>query len=105
MLNEKFDFSITSWRYSLWIKWFAPEVKNLQVGQYKVSSPITLREFFSTTLTKPVHTDETITILPGWNIYDIDSYLADKKLAKTGDFLSNIANNYSLYEEEFDFLR
>ncbi len=63
-LDEKLDFNISHWRYTLWIKWFAPEVDNLQIGEYKTEAPTTLREFFSTTLAKPTHTDETITILP-----------------------------------------
>lgn len=83
VLDEKFDLGIASWRYNLWIKWFAPKVPNLQIGEYKVSNPVNLTEFFTTTLNKPIHTDETITILPGWNVYDIDAYLSGKNILKT----------------------
>jgi hypothetical protein len=37
---------------------------------------VTLEEALRTSLLKPIHTDITITILPGWNKYDIDAYLA-----------------------------
>lgn len=82
-LDDKFDFAVATWRYDLWIKYFAPRVPNLQIGEYKVNSPTTLVEFFTKTLNKPIHTDETITILPGWNIYDIDAYLAEKNILRT----------------------
>lgn len=103
-LDEKFEFWISHWRYNLWLKWFAPEVKNLQIGEYNTEDPIKLEDFFTNTLTKPIHTDQTITILPGWNIYDIDDYLARKQILKWGEFVSTVASDFSLYQKNFSFL-
>jgi cell division protein YceG involved in septum cleavage len=55
----------------------------LQAGSYKLDADKTLMEVFEKTLTKPTYDDLTITILPGWNIYDIDASLAEKKITKT----------------------
>ncbi len=104
-LDEKFDLPVSSWRYSLWIKWFAPEIKNLQVGEYRVTLPTDLETFFTSNLTKPNHIDETITILPWWNIYDIDEYLSWKNIIPKWEFLKNMVDNYSKYEAQFDFLK
>lgn len=104
-LPTSFDFDIATWRYRLWIKFFAPEVINLQVGEYRVDTPTTLTDFFRNTLTSPTHTDQTITILPGWNIYDIDDYLANKQILAAGDFITESTLNISVLAEEFSFLK
>ena len=104
-IAENFDFPVASWRYTLWLKWFAPVIPNLQIGEYRVDRPITLEVFFTETLSHPSHTDQSIMILPGWNIYDIDEYLAQKKVLKTGEFVAQAANDFSLYVEDFPFLK
>lgn len=103
-IPKSFDFDIAAWRYRLWIKFFAPEVTNLQVWEYRINEPVTLRLFFSDSLSNPVHTDQTITILPGWNIYDIDDYLARKELIAAGEFITETSMNLSTLAEEFSFL-
>ena len=87
------------------MKFFAPEVANLQVGEYRLNEPITLTRFFTESLNKPVHTDQTITILPGWNIYDIDDYFARKELLTAGEFITEVAMNMSMLAEEYTFLK
>jgi hypothetical protein len=37
---------------------------------------VTLGTLFEKILSNPLAKDLTITILPGWNIYDIDAYLS-----------------------------
>jgi cell division protein YceG involved in septum cleavage len=51
-----------------------------------------------------VHTDITITILPGWNMYDIDSYLSDKKIIPTGAFLIAARDNFATFQTKYSFL-
>jgi hypothetical protein len=48
--------------------------------------------------------DITITILPGWNMYDIDSYLSDKKIIPTGAFLLAARDNFSTFQTKYTFL-
>ena len=75
-LPEHLDISIPSWKYKLWIRFFAPKPPNLQAGIYQVTKSITLEESFGSVLKQPTSLDQTITILPGWNIYDIDATLS-----------------------------
>ena len=104
-LPESLELSVADWRYKLWLKYLAPEIKNLQAGGYKLESDMTLREVFATTLQKPVYTDLTITILPGWNSYDIDDYLYRKDIIEDpGDFLLTLRDNFSKYQAEYPFL-
>ena len=42
-----------------------------------------IENLFKNTLVKPLYNDLTITILPGWNMYDIDTYLSEKKIIET----------------------
>lgn len=103
-LNATLELGISSWRYKLWIRFFA-EKPTLQAGQYVVTSGTTLSDFFLKNLKRPTYTDTTITIIPGWNIYDIDQYLSSKWLSKTGDVIATMNMNFALYEKDFPFLK
>lgn len=103
-LNEEFDFWIPAWRYKLWMELFANK-PNLQVWQYVVAPKTSLSDFFSKNLKRPTYTDISITILPGWNIYDIDAYLANKGISKVGDVLSTMVMNFPTYQEDYPFLQ
>lgn len=74
-------------------------------GEYSAERWTTIQEFFTETISKPVHTDLTIMILPGWNMYDIDAYLADKNIITTGEFLRVASDRFSEYQKQFDFLK
>lgn len=82
-LNSGLKWGISPWRYSLWVKYWAPEDITILPGAFDAARGTTVETFFTKTLAKPVHTDITITILPGWNMYDIDNYLSEKNIAKT----------------------
>lgn len=87
------------------MKYFAPKIENLQAGGYKVDSTLELSEVFRTILVKPVFTDLTITILPGWNSYDIDDYLYRKDIIENpGDFLMALRDGFGKYQSEYTFL-
>lgn len=97
---------ISSLRYSLWIRFFAPKDIIIKVWTYEVSRGTTLMGFFTETLKKPKYTDLTITILPWWNIYDIDNYLLSKNIIKQpGEFITEMEINKSFYEEKYPFLK
>ena len=104
-LDSSLKLDIPEWKYKLWVKYFAPEIKNLQAGGYKVENTMELREVFTKVLVKPVYTDLTITILPGWNSYDIDDYLYRKDIIQDpGDFLLALRDNFSKYQKDYSFL-
>lgn len=92
-------------RYKLWLKYFAPSIPRLQAGTYKISKNTTLSSVIGEVLTSPVYTDITITILPGWNMYDIDSYLSDKHILPTWAFLIAGRDNFASFGEKYSFLK
>lgn len=67
------DVESDSLAYRVWLKFFAPSV-SLKQGTYILGSDTTLSRLFENELKKPSFEDREITILPGWNIYDIQSY-------------------------------
>lgn len=106
-LNEvpkTLNLNIASWRYKLWVKYISPSVPKLQAGTYEVDKTTTLSEVFSSVLTKPVVTDLTITILPGWNIYDIDDALANKKIIEPGALLLAARDHFTSLQSKYSFL-
>lgn len=103
-LNTRLAWWIADWRYKLWIRYFAPDDIELRVGEYLPERGTTVEGFFTKTLKKPEHSDITITILPGWNMYDIDAYLVEKNIIQTGDFLRTATDRMDEYREKFGFL-
>ncbi len=105
-LPKSLDITISPWKYKLWVKYFAPKIENLQAWGYRVENNTSLESVFSTILTKPIFTDLTITILPGWNSYDIDDYLYRKDIIENpGDFLLALQENFIEYQKEYPFLQ
>ncbi len=104
VLSDKLGFGIASWRYRLWIRFFAPSTIVMQAGTYETTVPISIADFLTKTIVKPLSVDQAITILPGWNSYDIDAYLAWKNIGGVGDFLDTARINFSTYQQDFPFL-
>lgn len=102
-LNDKLALGIDPMRYKLYIKFFAPDV-SIQAGGFSASSGTTLETFLTETLKTPSYTDLTITIIPGWNMWDLDAYLASKDIGAPGDFLTTVQLNFAQYQKEFAFL-
>lgn len=105
VLNDKLGFGVASWRYRLWLKFFAPQNIIVNVGTYETTSNITIETFLTKTLTKPLYVDQTITILPGWNIYDIDAYIASKWIGWVWELLDTARINFWKYQTDFPFLK
>lgn len=103
-LNTKFKWGIAPWRYTLWVKYFAPKDIVLNIWEYVAERWVTVSQFFTETIATPVHSDLTITILPGWNMYDIDAYLVEKNISKTGEFLRVAADRFSEYQAKYTWL-
>ncbi len=86
------------------MKFFAPAV-SLNAGGYTVDAPTTLHEFLVTTLKNPSYSDLTITVLPGWNMWDMDEYFAKEKVLEAGDFTRTAQSKFGEYQKEFAFLK
>lgn len=105
-LPETLNITLSPWRYKLWVKYFAPKIVNLQAWGYRIEKESTLMSVFSTILAKPLFTDLTITILPGWNSYDIDDYLYRKNIIQDpGDFILVLHDGFRDYQKDFPFLK
>ncbi len=104
-LQGDLKLKIPEWKYRFWVKYFAPKIENLQAWWYAVESTMKLEDVFSKILVKPVFTDLTITILPGWNSYDIDDYLYRKDIiVNPGDFFFAMRDNFTKYQQVYSFL-
>lgn len=81
-------------------------VKNftLQAGTYSMERDATIESLFSQVLSNPISKDLTITLLPGWNIWDIDAYLTKEGIAKAGDFTKSAENITDKMRKDFPFL-
>lgn len=75
-----------------------------QAGTYSIEQDTTIEKLFSQVLKNPISKDITITLLPGWNIWDIDSYLTKKGIIQAGDFTALAENISSTLKTEFLFL-
>lgn len=104
-IPDIFHLDISDTRYKLWSRFLAPKAPKLQAGTYEVSTPGTLSELYSTILAKPVQTDLTITVLPGWNIYDIDDALATKKIITPGSLLIAARDHFTSFQKKYPFLQ
>lgn len=104
-LNTAQKLDIVDWRYRLYVKFFAPKV-TIRAGYYETTEAMTLEQFLTTGLEKttPTASEITLTFLPGWNIWDMDAYLASKSLVPAGEFVATLQKNFIQYQADFSFL-
>ncbi len=102
-IPKAFSLDVNETTYKLYLRFFAPKV-NLQAGTYKVEDESTIENLFKNTLVKPLYNDLTITILPGWNLYDIDTYLSEKKIIETWAFLLAARDHFFDLSKKYPFL-
>ena len=105
LLSEKLGLGIAPWRYRLWVRFFAPRDIKISVWIYETIAPTTVSDFLTTTIRSPISLDQTITILPGWSSYDIDTYLSSRWIGNIGDLLEVSRLNISKYQTEYSWLK
>jgi cell division protein YceG involved in septum cleavage len=76
----------------------------LQAGTYSIEQDTTIEQLFSQVLRNPISKDITITLLPGWNIWDIDAYLSKQGIIQSGEFTALTENITDKIRKEFPFL-
>lgn len=104
-LNNSQKFGISDWRYRLYVKFFAPEV-TIKAGDYCTTEAMTLENFLKNGLKQTIVKDNeiSITLLPGWNIWDFDAYFAEKGILNAGDFTEAAKENLKKYQSDYQFL-
>ncbi|MDD5197886.1 MAG: endolytic transglycosylase MltG [Candidatus Gracilibacteria bacterium] len=81
-------------------------IKNFpfQAGTYSIEKDTTIKGLFDQVLKNPISKDITITLLPGWNIWDMDAYLTKQGIIQAGDFTKSAENITDAMRKEFPFL-
>lgn len=81
-------------------------IKNFtfQAGTYSMERDATVATLFSEVLRNPVSKDITITLLPGWNVWDMDAYLSKQGVIQAGDFTKSAENITDALRKDFPFL-
>ncbi len=102
-LDDILHIPISHGRYKVWLRYFSLN-RQLEVGTYTVTSSVTLDTFIRETLDAPAHTDLTITVLPGWNIYDMDTYFQEKKVLPIGVFMETTIADFPILQKKYPFL-
>lgn len=102
-LGPLLKIDVAEWRYRSYRKFFASSFE-LKSGTFEVPEDTTFSEALDRYLKKPVHTDLTFMILPGWNRYDIDAYLTEKKFIKAGDLIRATPSDYPKLVGKYPFL-
>ncbi len=94
--------SCPSWTYKTYLH-FNPPSFQLKKWLYKIQWWTTIKTLFSQ-LQEPINDDIKVTLLEGWNIYDIDATLTKKWLIQSWEFLTSIEKNLESYKKDFPFL-
>lgn len=103
-LNQKAGINVADWRFRLYVKYYFPDFA-LKAGTYSIKERATVRDLFSTALKTPTTTDITLTVLPGWNLYDIDADWSNDGLIATGSLSRIDAKTFSNLKKKFNFLQ
>lgn len=63
----------------------------LKAGRYQTPDSATISDIINS-FQKPIYIQENVTLLEGWNIYDIDLYLNNKWVISKWDYISYVTN-------------
>ena len=87
----------------LYLRLDAPDFA-LQAWEYEVSPSNTLPNFLNE-LQDPIKEEEmTVTFLEGWNIFDIDSYLTNRRLIEAWEFINYAENGFKDLSPDYPFI-
>lgn len=97
------------WVNNFWLKFYLskniPDFE-LQVWNYNIKKDSNIENIINS-LRKPVILEKEITILEGWNIYDIDEHLSKKELINEGAYIWYVTSKEKIEKltEFFPFLK
>lgn len=84
-LPKKLSIAVNPTLFKFYTRFFVGNF-NLQAGTYSIDKDTTLDGLFAEALRNPTSKDIAITLLPGWNIWDMDAYLTKEGVIKAGEF-------------------
>lgn len=100
--DPAFD-EISDWRLKVYFRFLADLPDKVDSGVYALESETTIDELLMQVLTKkPTSATLKLTILPGWNKYDIDEYLARSGIP---GLLDRERELIELFSQKYSFLR
>lgn len=102
-LPKKLNIDVNSLLYKAWIKLHHNDFI-LQAGSYHTPENATLDTLFDKILPTPLAKDLTITILPGWNLSDIDAYFSKSGLIKSGELVTYSSEKTKNLSKKYTFL-
>lgn len=102
-LPKKLSIAVNPIIFKIYTRYF---VKNftLQAGTYSMGRDATIASLFSEVLKNPTSKDIAITLLPGWNIWDMDVYLTKQGVIQSGEFTQAAENIPDALRKKFPFL-
>lgn len=89
-------------KYFVIYSWIDKQIK-LQKWSFSFNSWANLEQIVKTFNDWAKNNSKSLTILPWWNIFDIDDYLTTKWLIKSWDYIKE-AKNISNYKSQYKFL-
>lgn len=103
-IPKRFNLDINLTYYKIWLKisWYNI---NLLAWTYKVDNNISLSELVLKKLKKPDFEDREITILPWWNIFDIDLYLSNLWLIESWELSDFDQSQIENLSDKYTFLK
>ncbi len=102
-IHTYLSLDLTDWQLRAYKKFYAPDFQ-LKSGTFLIPEDMPLSQALEKPLVTPVHTDITFMILPGWSVYDIDSYLSQKKFIKPGEFIDARPSDFPRLIKKYPFL-
>ena len=102
-LPARLHADVGTLRYRLWLAFFSP-VKTAYPGQYNVPEDASLKSMLKKIGTKATAETVTVTILPGWNVFDVDGLFAQKGIAENGEVAHITGDTMGELRKKYPFL-
>ncbi|MBT3690012.1 endolytic transglycosylase MltG [bacterium] len=95
LINNQFYFEVY-----VWLKGYE---RNFKAGAHQISPSMSIKEII-TTMIKPGGSEQVITIIEGWNVYEIAEYLEKENLVKSDEFIEFVNNPKHDLVDNYSFL-
>lgn len=95
---------INSTEYKIWLKLNSTKT-NIKAWTFSIKEEMSLVDFLNNKSNKPDTLDKEITILPGWNIFDIDQMLVYKSIINPWELIGLSKNLPADLLNEYAFLK
>lgn len=80
-----------------------PPLFPLQAGMYEIEAGSDIEMLFEA-FKKPITNEVKITLLEGWNIYDMDEYLSNKWFIQKWEYIKKTTEDFFEYKKDYWFI-